>query len=313
MKFDFSKLARRNQIYIIPNGNGVVYIGINIVVLIAAATFANNLVYMLAFLMLAIFLMGMVQSHLNLKGVSILKVEASDSYAKSPVNVSVQVENSSQQLKQNIWIDPAANHSCGKGQGGSQITEIEPGRRRVLSVKTCHWARGVHKLPDFYIKTRYPLGLFTAWKVERPKGQIYVYPAAEGDMSLDKAPVQGLDTGSNDIGRSQRGVEFNEHQRFYHGDSYRHVDWKVYARKRVWLKKQFDGEGERVLRFDFARLPYSETEKKLAQLSKWIKEAFERDIPYELNLPSTKLEAGIGGQHFVKSQRLLASFEGVAP
>ncbi|MES2965054.1 MAG: hypothetical protein V4760_14305, partial [Bdellovibrionota bacterium] len=64
-----SSWPRKNRVYILPTGFGLVFIAGALVMILVGATYQNNLVNLLAFFMLSLVFIGMIQTHNNLKDV----------------------------------------------------------------------------------------------------------------------------------------------------------------------------------------------------------------------------------------------------
>ena len=99
---------RKPKIYIVPSKNGFLFLGVNIVVLISAGTYSNNLVFMLAFLMFAIFITSMVHTHNNLRGVRVEIVDIRDTASSQPVQVLARITNTSRVVRQRIEVNISA-------------------------------------------------------------------------------------------------------------------------------------------------------------------------------------------------------------
>ena len=66
---------KKEKTYIIPNWYGVIFGFSILAAILLAATYSNNLVYVVAFFMLGLFLLGMVQANSNLKSLYLEKIE----------------------------------------------------------------------------------------------------------------------------------------------------------------------------------------------------------------------------------------------
>ena len=65
----------KDRVYIVPTYYGFVYGGGIIVCVLAAASYGNNLAYLLCFFLVALFVIGMHQSNANLKKLKLEKIE----------------------------------------------------------------------------------------------------------------------------------------------------------------------------------------------------------------------------------------------
>src|SRR3954470_4342296 len=84
------------KIYILPTRFGFVFLFSVVLMLLAGAIYSNNLVNLLAFFLLAIALVAMVQTHNNLKNITLKLVHTEPGFADDVVHMTAALENSSQ-------------------------------------------------------------------------------------------------------------------------------------------------------------------------------------------------------------------------
>jgi uncharacterized protein (DUF58 family) len=90
------------------------------------------------------------------------------------------------------------------------------------------------------------------------------------------------------------------------GESWRHVDWKAYARGRPLSVKQFTGGDGVELWFDAVALAEMPLEARLSQISLWVMEAEREEIPYALRVGKTILPVGLGSEQRRRALEALA-------
>ncbi len=93
---------------------------------------------------------------------------------------------------------------------------------------------------------------------------------------------------------------------YMRGESFRHVDWKSYARGRPLSVKQFSGGGGHELWLDAAEMGRYALEARLSQLALWIVNAEKEEIPYALKLGRTTLPLGLGPAQMRRALETLA-------
>src|SRR6185312_17557551 len=154
------------------------------------------------------------------------------------------------------------------------------------------WKRGVHPVPSVILETYYPLGLFRAWKVFRPEGDMIVYPAPKGHQTLEP---QAFDVGEEDLGlRASPEGDFGELKNYQRGESYHQIAWKHYARTGHLFSKVHWGEEHKFYHIPWAPPAGKVSESYLQQMSQWVSQAVEENATFEMELPMSKIPAGVG-------------------
>lgn len=99
-------------------------------------------------------------------------------------------------------------------------------------------------------------------------------------------------------------------RQYHHGDSPRHIAWKVAARDQGLLTKQFSGRAETELWLDWAQLPSRMgVEERLSQLARWVLDAHVAGLAYGLRLPGATMELAAGEAQRDRCLEALALFE----
>lgn len=300
--------APRDRLYIIPTRYGMIWLSIIVMMVMAGSASGNNLVFMVAFILLAIFMMAMLATHRNLKDLNVQFQSADDSFLKEPGQIWLNLSLKKSSSSENIQIVPRNQRDR-----WDQVTPVSmnSGESRLI---LCNWRplrRGVHQIPDLNVSTVYPLGLFVCWRSLKLSGQVYIYPEKKGDLPLPMAVARGF-------AHEERGAlleggpeDFHEHRLVQPGDPLHRVDWKVYARTRTLLSKHFAEPAPQRYRFDWHDVKPTDVEDKLSQLAKWVDQAFHEHATFELILPQAKYPSGEGALHRRACLRALATFNGV--
>ena len=293
-------MKSRERIYIIPTRYGVLYVVGIFVTLAAGAIYANNLVYLLSFFLVALTLIGMVQTHSNLKGLQVQKIEL----ALSP-------EDSTGKAK--IWL------ASENGDGHNQL-QIQSYRKKdkfnfllpqvlgkSLAVERFTFIagqRGKKQLEAIQIASTFPFGLFYAWRIYKLKAEHFVFPKSEGSHLLPEASVRG---DSIDKKMGQNGDDYTQHRKYQVGESHKHIDWKAYARGRPLLVKEFKEGDRNTFILDMEQVAGS-TEIKLRQIVKWIESCEQRQLAYGLKLGALQIPPQVGSHHRERCLKILAEY-----
>lgn len=292
--------VRTNRIYILPTGLGLVYVLANIAVVLVAATYFNNLVFFLSFLMLASLLMAMVKTNYALAPVSLEFVESLDGGAGDHARLVFRLLNGSKNPIPSLVVRSASKAHFLKE---SFIHEV-PQMGYDVIVNLPAPLRGVYTCPEMIVETRAPLGLFRSWKHFRLRGMYFVYPTPVG-RSLHESAQTVISPGRAGSSPSREG-DVDQLRPYRKGESYHRIDWKTFARTRELFSKQEIGSAVSSFQFDLQRLPGEDREARLSQMALWLNEALAMNAQFSLRAGSQVLPLGSGEHHWRRCQRLLA-------
>jgi uncharacterized protein (DUF58 family) len=295
----FSKKAR---IYILPTGFGFLFLFGAVLMIFIGAAYQNNLVNMLAFFMLSLIFVSMVQTANNLKDVVVEAIEVEGGHAGREFVVTSVLRNSGKDPRFNL----ETNLNKKKPRlAYENVQPLLPLSRIKLRASYSAGRRGKETTNTLTVHTTYPLGLFRSWvKIEHPS-EYYIYPALKGSMPL---PSGGQGQTASHLANQKGGDDFHGHRRYVIGDSFNHIDWKARARGRPLLIKEFSEGSPQALAFSYDSLSHLEPEDRLSQLAQWIDQARTRRLPYLLILPDLVIPPGHGHTHAVRCFEALATF-----
>ena len=75
------RIFGQRNVFILPTGAGVVFAGLLLIMLITGINYQNSLIYMLTFLLGAVVVAAMHQTHRNLSGLELTLIQAGDGFA----------------------------------------------------------------------------------------------------------------------------------------------------------------------------------------------------------------------------------------
>lgn len=296
------KVVRENRIYIIPSGRGIMFLAMFVVLVLTAATYNNNLIFILAFQLFAAFSLAMIQTHYNMKGVSLEFVSSEENFEGQSYAVLFRLVQKRARLKKDLRVRTLSKKFRTISENREEITPAELTKSVRIDVIANTW--GVHPIPEVVLETYFPLGMFRAWKVFRPEGNFIVYPRPEGDAPLLSSLQE---TGESELGlRSSPEGDFGELKEYRVGESYHQISWKHFARTQKLYSRVHWGEDHKHFVIPWLE---GERERSLRQMSRWIQSAFEEGASFELETPSLKLDRGEGIEHARHCWRALAHFK----
>ncbi|PIK15374.1 DUF58 domain-containing protein [Halobacteriovorax sp. JY17] len=222
-----------SRTYIIPTGLGFILGIIIFLAFIIAVTFGHPFSYFITFFSVAIVIV--CAFHTNYSIARLKTFYFRDEFIESGKECEISFEVSSKEV---ISAKAVFTRVDGSKKVRYSVISRESSRlRSIIYRDRC----GVFKTPRIRIHTTYPLGLFRAWKYVEAKNNLIVYPKRiSGHESYsDTNIIQHSDTVFRQ--NLETKEEFLDHRRFRETDSWKHIDWKAYARGKGLLTKNFSG------------------------------------------------------------------------
>lgn len=166
--------------------------------------------------------------------------------------------------------------------------------------------RGWLPMPDFSIKSLFPLGIFVAWSRLRPDCRSLVYPHP---IHLPLPAPQSSSDG-NSPKHSPGDSDFNGLRERQPADPLRHVAWKQAARHddpHPLQVKHFSTGQQPELVLDWHLLPAGmDKEQRLSALTGWVLAADAAGCAYALHLPGRHIPKASGASHRQRCLEFLA-------
>ncbi len=276
------------RLYCWPNRFGFTYFLVFLVMLAVGGIYQNNLVFMMAFILLALGLVTIIQTARNLRDVRLLSITVLPDDEGNKTFATVVLKNlGTKRAVERIRIQFDRKwHS-----GPALLTEVAIIER--LSTVT---ARAPLQLPDKWgiqnlgrirISTTYPYGLFRTWFVIKPVEEVFIYPRPSA-IVFDEPPKQNS------------GDEFSGHKPYLHGDSYARMDWKLAARGKGLNTKQYKSPD-----VDRIELFFDKEKDSPREVAGRLRSAKLNGYEWTLKTPKEELPLAKGLGHYHRSMKLL--------
>lgn len=275
----------QSTIYILPTRAGWAFALTLVVMLLASINYQLNLGYVLTFTLCGAGLAGIVQTHANLRGLTLRLRAPSPVFAGEPAAIQVVIDNPGAERhgiglgvyraghQGMAWVDAPA-----MGTGAARLSFVPEHRGRLA-------------LPTLIAETNFPLGLFRAWTVWRPAAQVLVYPRPEQPPQPLPAPRAAAGgTRSAPTG----GGEFEGVRSYRRGDPLRGVVWKKVARTNELVSRDASTSASREVWLDAPQLRAAEAEPLLSRLTAWVLMADQQNLSFGLRLPGIELPCAGG-------------------
>jgi len=267
----------------------------------AASSQNNAAVYLLLFVLTAVFLVSIPHTLINLAGVTVTLESVQPAFVGQEVSLPLEIMNDSRAIRYGIEL--AVSGSNRKRQ---RIDHIPAHKAARVTLRFPVRQRGEHSVEILYLTSAYPLGFIRFLKKFASSQTYIVYPKPAGEVRLPSSFVLRRD--GRPLTEFGEGDDFAGVRPYVYGESQRHIDWRAVARGQSLITKQFTAEAEGVVYLDFSALRSADMEEKLSQLALWVIEAERARRPYALRLPGTQIQPGVGQAHFHQCLRALSLF-----
>ncbi|MFZ0739498.1 MAG: DUF58 domain-containing protein [Candidatus Acidiferrales bacterium] len=227
---------------------GIVYLGVILILVLAAVNTGNNLLFLILACLLAGILISGVLSRAVLSGIE-FKLELPEHiFAEQPLLSTIELRN-----EKEIWPSLSLR-VLGEGneKGPAQILARPVyfpyiSRKSAVrqTVQLVFPKRGVYRQDAFGLRTKFPFGLFEKTRRVDSPIELVVYPHVEpAEQTYEILPLISGEMASNYRGR---GNDLHSIRAYQPTDSARFVDWKLSAKTGSLKVREYAREDERRL------------------------------------------------------------------
>jgi uncharacterized protein (DUF58 family) len=298
-------LTHRN-IFIFPSKVGFAFLLVALLLWLLGTNYQNNLVIVLAFLLLSLLHTCIFYTYANFSGLCIQLSQVSPSFAGGMASVTLQ-------LKAGKTVNKTYD-SIKLGFPGVPASHISvsPGQTQTIILPLPVAERGWYMAPRLNLSTVYPLGIMRAWSYLDMDIQALVYPQ---QVSVDR-PVVKVNTVNDDglaevlLTATDIADDLSHLREYQQGDPFRQIAWKAYAKGQGLVTKAYDSvtvaEEQQWLDWDdFAGMT---VESRLSRLCYCVVIAAEQQQVYGLRLPNRTIGPGTGAAYRKKVLKMLALY-----
>ena len=285
----------RRRIYILPTRFGVMLACMLVAMLIAGLNYNSNLALAFGFLMASVALVTMHHCNRNLLGLQVDVTTEVDAFAGREALLEFELRNGTGIERRDIEV------RCLGGVGMGGVTAGESATIEVIAPVA---QRGVTRISQFELRTRYPFGWFYSWTYVQGAITVYVAPAPSGNRALKAGSAQG--GGSHSEARGDE--DFSGLRAYEPGVPLKHMAWKVLARGGEPVVRSYSSLAAQPEWLDWSLLDGLDTEARLSQLCLWVLESDAAQRPYGLRIPGKELAPSGGAAHRFACLRALAAF-----
>lgn len=237
-----SKKAKRRPLLKFPRSlsitrEGKWYIGVLLLIGIAAVNTGNNLLYLVVAALLSLIIISGIMSESTLRGLRVAREFPALVFKNAPVRAGIKVTNGKRHI-------PSYSFKITELDGPSidgYVLKIGPGETAIARTEYTFDRRGIIRLTGLKISTRFPFGLFTKGKEETAEDEVLVLPSI--NLSRPLQVRQADERAGADIrsGKGEGGGLYGLRE-YTLADDARHIHWKSAARSSRLLLREFENE-----------------------------------------------------------------------
>lgn len=285
----------QKNIFIVPSGAGFVFGVMLVIMLVTGINYQNSLIYLLTFILGALFVAAMHQTHRNLAGLQLNLVNAGEAFPGEQLTFRIRATAESGAFAIHFTLP----------DGESSWINVTPGEIAEFDLMVSADKRGPVYAGDIRVETRFPFGLLKAWSWMRPESTGICYPrpvtpsydtAGEEDGSESSQPRKSDDLSHADL------------RPWRQGDLSQRVLWKRYARSGELIIADWEGESGESIWLDFNQFPGVDRELRLSYLAALVDVRFRAGLAFGLRLPGITIEPDQGSAQRTRCLQALGLF-----
>lgn len=279
-------------IFILPTRYGWWFVLLIILLYLLGTNYQNNLILLLCYLLLSVFLVNIVLAYQNMRGLTLQCRQAPEGFAGEATTAVVSLSTDKKHLMLNM-------HFVQHNKQNDTVLLSQPATSATLTLNSTK--RGKHALPRIKISSQYPFGLWRAWSYIALAQQQWVYPTPV----TDKAPLNSVSDDASQQAKTDAGETLSPYRA---GDSIRHMVWKRLARdpaNPVVRQQQFSAQAEPSW-VVVPALSGEALERALRYACQQLLQLEQSGSHYGLKLPALTLPQAKGAQHLQRCLQELA-------
>jgi uncharacterized protein (DUF58 family) len=217
----------------------MVFFGLLSAILMAGFNSGNNLLYLIAGVMITAALVSFVAGRLNLSKIGVTRRLPPYVFAGSPVRIGLDISNKKRLLHSfGVKLDGIA-----EGVKDIFLLVVERQGRRSEDIGATFPHRGLHTLPPLLLSTRFPWGLFEHRRKLSDKQELLVYPRI---FELDGA-VAGPGHIRDEFPQHTKGYGSGLYgiREYRHGEDSARICWKLSAKLDRLMVRETESEERR--------------------------------------------------------------------
>lgn len=211
-----------------------------IAILFAGFNSGNNLLYLIAGVMLASIFVSLIAGRINLSRIDVKRRLPTHAFVGHPFRVRLEIINGKRFFHSFGLILEGAQKN---GEAPPVLFSIQAGGKKTRETEMVFPRRGLHKLPPLIVKSKFPLGLFEPRKEVTDSREIIVYPRI---YDLEKR-LGGASHLQDEFPRHLKGPGSGLYgvREYRHGEDAANISWKLSAKLDRLIVRETEQEGKR--------------------------------------------------------------------
>lgn len=298
------QLNSRN-LFIFPTRFGFAYLLFVIVLFLLGTNYQNNLIMLLSYFLVSLFISAMLHSFFNLSGLTLIAKKEVKGFAEDRVFLPIKLLSDKARFAITFNFEK---------QKVITVAEILPSAMATDSGVLVPYdtvKRGVYSTGRVKVASEYALGLFTCWTKLDFDCQFIIYPKPLA-LKLTAQAHGGQEQEQQGHALEQHGDDFYQLKTYQKGEPLTQVAWKQLAKGQGMLTKSYQSTQGSETWLKLANMPSSDIEKKLAYLCYLIQQYYHNDQRFGLDLYGTLIEPDHSKAHLEQCLYALAVFSKVS-
>jgi uncharacterized protein (DUF58 family) len=291
------------SIFIFPSKFGWLYVTLCLGLFLLGTNYQNNLMRMLCYFLLAIFLLNLFAAYLNFAKIQIQLGKCHNVFAGDQLQLPLWLNTD----KDKLPVPKGQMHFGFWRETPRVCVDLDQMTNPInLAVECQH--RGHLRLPRVSINSYFPLGLFRCWTYLDFIQEIVVYPKPlPGPVKFFSSDEDGEAASNLSI---QKGYDdFASLKTYQTGEPLNHVAWKQLAKGQGMLSKQFSSSVNQSLWLKLLPCPAEKLELQLSQLCYQLIALAQTQQVYGLQLDELKISPSSGAEHHTQCLTALALYK----
>ncbi|ALS97946.1 DUF58 domain-containing protein [Lacimicrobium alkaliphilum] len=290
------------NIFIFPSRFGMLYLLLCGALFVLGTNYQNNLILLLGFFLLALFLVSLLSSYLNFAGLRVLIGKVGYPFAGDSACLPLWIDTSKQK-----------HHAHGRLHLGiyNQKIQISVDLDRLTNPAEFTIAttrRGRLPMPRITLNSYYPLGLFRCWTHLRFDSQVLVYPCPLPCSVITYSQAGGEESQGNTA--TEEGYDdFDSLMEYQPGQPLYHVAWKQVAKGQGMVSKKFSSTSNNEVWLRLQQQSTEDLETRLSHLCFMVLELENRGQRFGLEVGSKIIQPGKGNAHRHQCLSALALYQ----
>lgn len=298
--YDRIELHNR-RLYILPTRFGYIFAVMLLLLFLAAVNYQNSMGFVLTFMLTALAIVSLWQTHKNLLGLDVYLQTPKPVFAGESCDLTFEISHRNNLSRYAIGIQYANEIPV--------YLTIKPDSQSKAMIKVPSTRRGQFKPKGLTVFTRYPTGLLHAWGWLKFDVPIVIYPTPMSSSTLQQNMLEQQDGKATT--HTIEGDDFAGLREHREGESLRHVSWKAYAQGKGLLTKTFQGHARPSLWIDWFQIRQDSIESKLSEMTALVLLADRNNQRYGVKLPNITIEKQLGGAHRLACLQAITTFKQV--